>query len=199
MLMEGRFPVAVLFIDAPPEAVDVNVHPNKREVRFIRDGDAFSSVERSVRETLLGADPVAEARGLFPTQRAGYGAAAAQAFDLTLAPNTGAWAPLPEPSQPFDAPPPTGSPLPQSVGLNAPADAMDAGDTPLADPLSPSPQPLRVLGQIANTYIVAEGAGGMVLIDQHAAHESVLYYRLLKQWRRERPSRSRCSTPFRSS
>ena len=73
MLMEGRFPVAVLFIDAPPEAVDVNVHPNKREVRFIRDGDAFSSVERSVREALLGADPVAEARGLFPTQRAGHG------------------------------------------------------------------------------------------------------------------------------
>ena len=182
MLMEGRFPVAVLFIDAPPEAVDVNVHPNKREVRFIRDGDAFSSVERSVREALLGADPVAEARGLFPTQRAGHDAAAAQAFDFTLAPNTGAWAPLPEPAQPFDAPPPTGSPLPQSVGLNAPADAMDAGNTPLADPLSPSPQPLRVLGQIANTYIVAEGAGGMVLIDQHAAHESVLYYRLLKQW-----------------
>ena len=192
MLMEGRFPVAVLFIDAPPEAVDVNVHPNKREVRFIRDGDSFSSVERSVREALLGADPVAEARGLFPTQRAGHDAAAAQAFDFTLAPNTGAWAPLPEPAQPFDVRPPTAALLPQSTGLNASVDAMDAGNAPPADPLSPSPQPyspqpLRVLGQIANTYIVAEGPGGMVLIDQHAAHESVLYYRLLKQWEARAP------------
>ena len=49
--------------------------------------------------------------------------------------------------------------------------------------LSQSPlRNLRVLGQISNTYIVAEGPGGMYLIDQHAAHESVLYYRLLRQW-----------------
>jgi DNA mismatch repair protein MutL len=47
--------------------------------------------------------------------------------------------------------------------------------------------PLRVLGQIANTYIVAESAEGMQLIDQHSAHESVLYYRLLAQWSEREP------------
>jgi DNA mismatch repair protein MutL len=173
MLMEGRYPFAVLFLDVPPGEVDVNVHPNKREVRFVRDGDAFSSVERSVREALLAANPIVEATGLLGTG-VGFGggrqlfierSAGPQAFDFTMAPASGAWAPLPEPD-----------PLPV-------ADA----NVDLA-PLSNASRPeLRILGQVANTYIVAEGPDGLYLIDQHAAHESVLYYRLLKQWEAREP------------
>ena len=59
---------------------------------------------------------------------------------------------------------------------------------PLVLPFGASPlSRLRVLGQIANTYIVADGPEGMYLIDQHAAHESVLYYRLLRQWANSTP------------
>ncbi len=168
LLMEGRYPFAIVFLDVPPGEVDVNVHPNKREVRFIRDGDAFSSVQRAVRETLLEAFPIAEARGLLTPQRYAEPKMTTQAFDFTLAPRTGSWAPLPEPDAPsqLDVPPvdadtpgPTGEPLPT----------------------------LRILGQIANAYIVAEGPDGMYLIDQHAAHESVLYYRLLRQWEEGTP------------
>jgi DNA mismatch repair protein MutL len=167
LLMEGRYPVAVLFLDVPPGEVDPNVHPNKREVRFSREGDAFSSIERAVREALIEANPIAQARGEWA--RGGSPPPAPrspQAFDFTLAPDIGAWAPLPEPAPDAEISVSDGE-LPQQV-------------------ISGMPE-LRVLGQIANAYIVAEGADGMYLIDQHAAHESVLYYRLLRQWQEHQP------------
>ena len=150
LLMEGRYPMAVLFIEVPPAEVDVNVHPNKREVRFVRDGDAFSSIERSVREALLEANPVLEAQGLF-----GGGQAQRErtddprAFAFTLAPGAGAWAPLPEPE---DAPGPTSPVDPGEAHDNLPE--LGAGG-------EVDGAPLRMLGQIANAYIVAEGPDGM--------------------------------------
>jgi len=73
-------------------------------------------------------------------------------------------------------------PAVESAPLPEPAPA------PLAAPAAARPgAPLRILGQISNTYVVAEGADGMYLIDQHAAHEAVLYYRLLRQWEERRP------------
>ena len=159
LLMEGRFPIAIVFVDIPSAEVDVNVHPNKREVRLVRDGDAFSSAHRAVREALLGAFPVAEAQGLIAEAAPVPALPASPGFFLTLPAEQEARAPLPEPG-------PTAS-----------------DETPAQPALRPSPlSGLRMLGQISNTYIVAEGSDGMYLIDQHAAHESVLYYRLLRQW-----------------
>ena len=159
LLMEGRFPIAIVFVDVPSAEVDVNVHPNKREVRLVRDGDAFSSVHRAVRDALLGAFPVAEAQGLIAEAAPVPALPASPGFFLTLPAELEARAPLPEPG-------PTAS-----------------DETPARPALRPSPlSGLRILGQISNTYIVAEGSDGMYLIDQHAAHESVLYYRLLRQW-----------------
>ncbi|MBM3941078.1 MAG: DNA mismatch repair endonuclease MutL, partial [SAR202 cluster bacterium] len=95
LLMEGRFPVAVVFVDVPTNELDVNVHPHKREVRFAREGDAFSSVQRTVRETLLAAFPIADARSLLPSAPPGQPpsprpwAPASAAFDFTLRPRTG--------------------------------------------------------------------------------------------------------------
>ena len=156
LLMEGRYPIAAMLVDIPPAEVDANVHPNKREVRLVRDGDAFTSVQRAVREALLADSPVAEARGLLAAPPVPAAPLATAAFALPAAVES---APLPEP---------------------APA--------PLAAPAAARPgAPLRILGQISNTYVVAEGADGMYLIDQHAAHEAVLYYRLLRQWEERRP------------
>jgi DNA mismatch repair protein MutL len=68
------------------------------------------------------------------------------------------------------------------------AETVDtAAESAPGEALPPTRSPLRVLGQISNAYIVAEGPDGMHLIDQHAAHESVLYYRLLKQWDSREP------------
>ena len=177
LLMEGRFPFGMLFVDIPPDEVDVNVHPNKREVRFLREGDAFSSIQRAVRETLLAAFPVAEARGLLPH----FGPAPS----------------APAPAFAWPAPPPSPRPLPlaqapddRSQIVSPTAKAPDGqAETEARDgsPAAPGRLPeLRVLGQVADSYIVAEGPDGMYLIDQHAAHESVLYYRLLKQWETQR-------------
>ena len=174
MLMEGRFPFAAVFVDVPPELIDVNVHPNKREIRFRHDGDVFASVERSVREALLEAHPMMEARGLFsPATPRIERSAAPQAFDFNLTPDAGAWAPLPEP----DA----------VIGEAAERAVPSPSEAPAVLDGQPALPQIRVLGQIANTYIVAEGPDGMQLIDQHAAHESVLYYRLLNQWGERAP------------
>ena len=170
LLMEGRFPVAVVFLDVPPEEIDVNVHPNKREVRLARENDAFSSVRRAVRSVVFPAESVLDADGLLSPSS--DGAVAPPQSDPAL-PSEDAQAggfrfsgraagPLPEPA-----------PVP-----DAPAPNLDG-----ASPLSR----LRILGQVSNAYIVAEGPDGMYLIDQHAGHESVLYYRLLRQWASREP------------
>ncbi len=157
LLMEGRFPIAVVFLDVPPGEVDVNVHPNKREVRLSHEGDAFSSVQHAVRDALLAASPIAEGEGLLSQAVA---APPSLQPELTFATQEREQSPLPEP-----------------------APVAEEAHAPLVLPLGASPlSRLRVLGQVANTYIVADGPDGMYLIDQHAAHESVLYYRLLRQW-----------------
>ena len=174
LLMEGRYPIAAMFVDVPPAEVDPNVHPNKREVRLVRDADAFSSVQRAVREALLADSPVAEARGLLaPPPAPAQASTPAPTLALGgLAPALSAGlAPLPEPSA---------SPSGGEHAIAAPAAAgQGAPGSPRA--------PLRILGQISNMFVVAEGADGMYLIDQHAAHEAVLYYRLLRQWEERRP------------
>ncbi len=162
LLMEGRFPIAVVFLDVPPGEVDVNVHPNKREVRLSHEGDAFSSVQHAVRDALLAASPIAEGEGLLSQAVA---APPSLQPELTFASQEREQSPLPEP-----------------------APVMEEAHAPLAPPPGASPlSRLRVLGQVANTYIVADGPDGMYLIDQHAAHESVLYYRLLRQWANSAP------------
>ncbi len=162
LLMEGRFPIAVVFLDVPPGEVDVNVHPNKREVRLSHEGDAFSSVQHAVRDALLAASPIAEGEGLLS-----YAVPAPPSLqpELTFTTQEREQAPLPEP-----------------------APVAEETHAPLVLPFGASPlSRLHVLGQIANTYIVADGPDGMYLIDQHAAHESVLYYRLLRQWANSTP------------
>lgn len=57
LLMVGRYPMAIVFVDLPPESVDVNVHPAKAEVRFVDPRRVFSVVQRSVRATLLNEAP----------------------------------------------------------------------------------------------------------------------------------------------
>lgn len=155
LLMVGRFPLAVLFVDVPPEEVDVNVHPAKAEVRFRRSDRIFGLVQRAVRRALLAHSPVPQLTPGFwrseETQRA-----------INPAWEMAAQAELP----------PAAAVIPEA---GAPA----ATSTP---PVSPSGQLplLRLVGQIGATYLVAEGPDGLYLIDQHAAHERVLFEKWMK-------------------
>lgn len=160
LLMVGRYPLAVLLIELPPESVDVNVHPTKAEVRF-RDADAvFRGVQRAVRRTLLAHTPIPEVNALpqWGTGSLGWRSVPAQP-DLDQGKAVFAAPSLP-PSQRFSSP--------------------SLPETPLQPPLRQEGVPLlRLVGQIAFTYLVAEGPDGLYLIDQHAAHERVLFERFM--------------------
>ena len=152
MLMVGRHPIAVLNIAVPPEEVDVNVHPTKAEVRFADESAVFSALQRAVREALVARSPVP--------------AGVAVAPDMALA------------AEPWT--PPLWERAFRREGAVPAATSMTAGAVQTEERrLTPSQAlpVLRVIGQFGNIYIIAEAPEGMYLIDQHAAHERVLYER----------------------
>ncbi len=187
-LMPGdRYPIAVLMITLPPDEVDVNVHPTKAEVRFRSPEAVFSAVQRAVRRAVVAQSPI-------PTTSD----RAVESYT-----DTPSW----EPPRSFQAP--SYVEVDQSrdqLGLDLPvydpgqrsqqrSDFSQIPQTAIPEPrptadLMQRPRtlpPLRVVGQIAATYIVAEGPAGMYLIDQHAAHERILYEQfMLEQTNHER-------------
>jgi DNA mismatch repair protein MutL len=155
-LMVGRSPIVALDIVVPADAVDVNVHPTKSEVRFRDTSAVFTAVQRTVRTALTGNAPIPS-----------IGVTQPQAQDWQR--------------QPFASPTQTQS----AMNLYRPAlpnyPTTEAPNYPTTQPpasVSTQLPMLRVLGQIASTYIIAEGPDGLYLIDQHAAHERVLYEQL---------------------
>ncbi len=152
LLPKGRFPLAVLRIEVATGSVDVNVHPAKTEVRFQDSRPVWDAVQRTVRRAVTG------------------GAAVAPMQDATRGGRTDLWPRFITPgARPVTDPwsPPASAPAPAQSELRA----TDGTRLPM----------LRVLGQVAQAFIVAEGPDGIYLIDQHAAHERVLYERFMAQ------------------
>jgi DNA mismatch repair protein MutL len=166
LLPVGRFPVAVVHLALPPEAVDVNVHPAKAEVRFREPRRVFASVQEAVRGAVVAGASV-------PSLREGPRPA--------LWPGTTPGGPRPDWLGPAEGATPMGQPA-GATGPLAPASAPLGGGQLAALDLDDRPPgglpPLRPLGQVALAYIVAEGPDGLYLVDQHAAHERVLYEEL---------------------
>ena len=144
----GRHPVGAIFIELPPEGVDVNVHPAKAEVQLLH--------ERAIAEALAGATRATLARHQVAKGNAGFQLATLRglpAAELTLAEERAPWDVVPGGAEPALAD------LPPIAGPNLP--------------------PLRFLGQLRDALLLAEGPDGLYLIDQHRAHERIIYERLL--------------------
>ena len=149
LLMVGRHPVAVVHLTLDPAAVDVNVHPTKAEVKFVDERAACRALSRGVHAALSRAPQAA-----LPHIR--FEPPAERPRQIEGIP---AWAPQAEAERP------------------AAATDIDPAPSPAANP-SGVPM-LRVLGQVGGSFIIAEGPDGMYLIDQHAAHERVMYEKIL--------------------
>jgi len=168
-LASNRHPVVALFLEVPAEAVDVNVHPAKTEVRFRDSGMIRGLVIGALRHALAAA---------------GHRAATTVAGD-TLAsfrPGGGYGGPsYAAPSYPYGAPPPSRGMAEAAAFYQAPV--MDVGhSTPPPAPEPPAGADERPLGsaraQVHGTYIVAQTADGLVIVDQHAAHERLVYEKM---------------------
>ena len=207
-LMKGRYPVCCLFLEINPAAVDVNIHPSKREVKFHREFEVRRLVAQSVRETLLrfhAGDATATAAGRAQTSassaavtdpelRHGPGVhtptPALPGFPAALAPSP----PSPQPAQPalgmgfqvraehsLSVPPRTEGMVPP---LTAETSAPAAESAPLLS------VPMRLVGVIGKLYVVLESDRGLVLLDQHAAHERILFEQMLNRLEQNRQAAS---------
>jgi DNA mismatch repair protein MutL len=161
LLMVGRHPIGCIMVEVPPERVDVNVHPTKAEVRFADERLVFIMVQRSVREAILGSGATHTPMTVMSSPLVDH----AVQRRIALA-------------HPVDrGEDPGWSTLGQGIGLEAGgAQLTPHTSTGRALPV------LRVLGQIAGMFIVAEGPDGMYLVDQHAAHERILFERLMREF-----------------
>ena len=158
LLQTRRYPVAAINVVMPYSEVDVNSHPAKREVRFHNENRVFSLTQRSVRAALVSDSPVPRAApppdssGSFDGQSWGFRSSRAS--------------------------------YPSSAGAaksEAISGAPAASGAEALSLLGRPAVPLLVVGQLKQTYIVAEGPEGMYLVDQHAAHERVVFERICRQ------------------
>ena len=172
VLMKGQFPVCCLFLKIDPGEVDVNIHPAKREVKFHHERDVRRLLTQAVQETLLA---------FHSRKPAPITAQTDEAVDVTSvsAPE------IPSQQELIDTPTP---------GALGQAQVTPAEDVPIRPASLPSPLgqgttaptpllqvPLRLIGVVGKLYVVLESDKGMVLLDQHAAHERVLYEQMLRR------------------
>jgi DNA mismatch repair protein MutL len=194
-LMKGRYPVCCLFLEIDPAAVDVNIHPSKREVKFHREFEIRKYTAQAVRDSLLAfhTEPPSPPANP-PSTPSAIKLAAEMAtpslpeFPEKLKP---AVAPLPIPAQQpplkmgFSSPSVPIAPATVSASIppaivsqpatsnQQPAASRPAAAVPLLD------VPMRMVGVIGRLYVVLESDRGLVLLDQHAAHERILFEQMM--------------------
>ncbi len=194
VLERGRYPRGIVYIDLPAELVDVNVHPQKSEVRFADPRALMDAIHGLVSRELN------RAFSLPPATRRSEGAPPL-AFRGSSSPGPAAPAPLADVVRPrsepsveraFARPLPVRPSLPDPTppaepAVTAAAEALiHVRDGGTAAPIRPSPgltwSSLRFIAQVRHTYLICEGDEGLYLLDQHAAAERVTFSKLRRQY-----------------
>jgi len=155
LLPRGRHPLAVLHLTVPPDAVDVNIHPAKAEVRLLHTAALAGALAEACRATL----------GRLPA----------------LPPDDADWSFLPTPLPPPGA---GGGEMRDALSLGGMRDMSSPTMAETTVPESNLPA-LRIVGQLEDRLILAEGADGLYLVDQHRAHERIIYEHLRARTRDE--------------
>jgi DNA mismatch repair protein MutL len=214
-LMKGRYPVCCLFLEIDPAAVDVNIHPSKREVKFHREFEIRKHVARAVHDALLAFHAERSVESKRWGERPGEpltrhtpelpGASAALAHQST-APALPNFPEKLKPAAPVLSPVSTVAQTPLKIGFSSASAAVPipqsaTGNRQSAIPPAPStPEPtphsalripnsstpllnvpMRLVGVIGRLYVLLESDRGLVLLDQHAAHERILFEQMLNR------------------
>ncbi|MSQ81892.1 MAG: DNA mismatch repair endonuclease MutL [Myxococcales bacterium] len=191
LLERGKYPIGILWLQCPAGSVDVNVHPAKSEVRFASQANVFGAVVHAIRDMLSHTPWIRDhlpsrsvystADGAAPEQtsaihQSAFGAVLQSAYGAGPRQQSGAingsW-----PLSPTQASAPSGAK--SALAPVAPLPVNPYPPLPLAEPAVGQWAGLRYVGQVANCYLVCQDTTAMVIIDQHAAHERVLFERFV--------------------
>lgn len=153
-LKERRFPVVVINLQIPYEDVDVNAHPSKTEVRLKHEGQVFGALQKAVRETLISDSPIPHLGS-----NSSYNVQPHFQIEYTRK----------HPIHKTQESQISNQEFTKSTNTNRIQTLMPAKALPA----------LRILGQVHSTYIVSEGPDGIYLVDQHAAHERILFEKIM--------------------
>jgi DNA mismatch repair protein MutL len=207
------YPFALLFVDCDCEEVDVNVHPSKTEVRFRHGNFVHDFVRDAIRERLIASRPASS----IPVSQQPQPAADLPFSDFTQRIENQRFEPVPNSEIGVEGLPERLEDLPVfTLHSNAPPEprfdfqaaepvrAASVPDThgPLAQPITEAPQSLaalsdlRPLGQIHESFIIAAGRDGLWIIDQHVAHERILFEKVLRQQARGSVERQQLLMPI---
>ena len=216
-LMKGQYPVAVLFLDVAFDQVDVNVHPTKHEIRFVRQRQVHDTVRDAVTDALRQSDPTYRQAVQSHANRPPAPAAPFQGSRVSE--RHAVYTPPPVVSRPGGAslPPRHQTPL-DPIARDPNPDRRPSASPPSSAPPAETPPPvhsarasrpgeqaslwkkryfsdLSVIGQYHGTYIICESDDGLILIDQHAAHERIVFEALKLQAENQSPAVQRLLLP----